>query len=106
MSRALAKASSTAAPPQGGLASCDESSMALAEIWKFSNLFSTINNWQLSDIPSMAVHLKTCPFYDVEYKKDPVLLTYMLPPEEEVEETLVSTLRHGHGPKKVQRKLL
>ncbi|XP_042311165.1 F-box only protein 40 [Sceloporus undulatus] len=78
---------------------------ARRKIWKFSNLFSTINNWQLSDIPSMAVHLKTCPFYDVEYKKDPVLLTYMLSPEEEVQETLVSTLRCRHGPKKAQRRL-
>ncbi|XP_008118671.1 F-box only protein 40 isoform X2 [Anolis carolinensis] len=75
------------------------------KIWKFSNLFSTINNWQFSDIPSMAVHLKTCPFYDVEHKKDPVLLTSMLSSEEEVQETLVSTLRRGCDSKKNQKRL-
>ncbi|KAM6474991.1 F-box only protein 40 [Liasis olivaceus] len=70
------------------------------KIWKFSSLFSTINSWQLSNIPSMAVHLKTCPFYEVEHKKDPVLLTSMLLPQEQIKENLVSTFKHrrGYGP--------
>ncbi|XP_015667616.1 F-box only protein 40 [Protobothrops mucrosquamatus] len=70
------------------------------KIWKFSTLFSTINKWQLSNIPSIAVHLKTCPFYEVEHKKDPILLTSMLLPQEQTEENLVSTFkrRRGGGP--------
>ncbi|XP_044305706.1 F-box only protein 40 [Varanus komodoensis] len=75
------------------------------KIWKFSSLFSTINNWQFNDIPSMAVHLKTCPFYEVEYKKDPVLLTSIFSPEEQMQESLVSAFRNGPVPKKLQRRL-
>uniref|UniRef100_A0A6J0TG42 F-box only protein 40 isoform X1 n=2 Tax=Pogona vitticeps TaxID=103695 RepID=A0A6J0TG42_9SAUR len=75
------------------------------KVWKFSTLFSTVNNWQLNGIPSMAEHLKTCPFYEVEHKKDPVLLTSMILPEQRSQESLVSTFTHGPSPKKVQRRL-
>ncbi|XP_061494020.1 F-box only protein 40 [Rhineura floridana] len=75
------------------------------KIWKFSSLFSTVNSWQFSDIPSMAVHLKTCPFYEVEQKKDPVLLTSMFSHQEPIQESLFSAFRHGPGPKKHQRRL-
>ncbi|KAJ7317891.1 hypothetical protein JRQ81_004053 [Phrynocephalus forsythii] len=75
------------------------------QVWKFSSLFSTINNWQFNGIPSMAEHLKTCPFYEVEHKKDPVLLASMIPPEEQMHESLVSTFTHGYSPKKGQRRL-
>ncbi|XP_053158870.1 F-box only protein 40 isoform X2 [Hemicordylus capensis] len=76
---------------------------ARRKVWRFSSLFSTINNWQFSDISSMAVHLKTCPFYDVELKKDPVLLASMFSPQEQIKEGLVSTFRRAAGPKKLQK---
>lgn len=73
------------------------------KVWKFSSLFSTVNNWQFNNIPSMAVHLKTCPFYDVELKKDPVLLASMFSSEEQKQESLVSTFKHTPSSKKLQR---
>ncbi|XP_066473222.1 F-box only protein 40 [Tiliqua scincoides] len=75
------------------------------KVWKFSSLFATVNNWQFSNIPSMAIHLKTCPFYDVEHRKDPVLLTSMFSPEEQRQKSLVSTFRRAPGSKKLQRLL-
>ncbi|XP_077777316.1 F-box only protein 40-like isoform X1 [Podarcis muralis] len=72
------------------------------KIWKFSSLFSTVNSWQFSDIPSMAAHLKTCPFYEVESKEDPVLLPRLFSPEEQKQDTLVSTVKHSL--KKLQRR--
>ncbi|XP_054859034.1 F-box only protein 40 isoform X2 [Eublepharis macularius] len=75
------------------------------KVWKFSSSFSTIKKWQFSDVPSMAVHLKTCPFYEVERKKDPVRLASMFSSEELMQESLVSTFKHKSGPKKLQRRL-
>ncbi|KAL8202547.1 UNVERIFIED_CONTAM: F-box only protein 40 [Gekko kuhli] len=74
-------------------------------VWKFSSLFSTIKNWQFSDTPSMAVHLKTCPFYEVERKTDPVQLTSMFSAEELTQESLVSTFMRKSGRKKLQSRL-
>ncbi|KAJ1112533.1 hypothetical protein NDU88_000796 [Pleurodeles waltl] len=53
-----------------------------AKIWQFSSLFSTVSKWQFNDIPSMSEHLKTCPFYAIEPKKDPFPLTSMCGPKE------------------------
>uniref|UniRef100_A0A8D0BWL2 F-box protein 40 n=1 Tax=Salvator merianae TaxID=96440 RepID=A0A8D0BWL2_SALMN len=75
------------------------------KIWKFSSLFSTVNNWQFSGIPSMAEHLKTCPFYDVECKKDPVLLACIFTAEEEKKESLVSTFRNRSGQKNRKKRV-
>ncbi|POI34312.1 hypothetical protein CIB84_001936 [Bambusicola thoracicus] len=47
-------------------------------MWQFSSLFSRVDRWQLSDVVSMSEHLKECPFYKVERKTDPVLLTGMV----------------------------
>uniref|UniRef100_A0A452I0B8 Uncharacterized protein n=1 Tax=Gopherus agassizii TaxID=38772 RepID=A0A452I0B8_9SAUR len=68
---------------------------ARKKIWQFSNLFSPVNNWQFSDVPSMSEHLKICPFYDVEHKKDPFLLASMHGPRKRAQDSLVSTFRHG-----------
>ncbi|KAL2095128.1 hypothetical protein ACEWY4_009847 [Coilia grayii] len=37
-------------------------------VWEYSNLFSKVNRWCLGDGPSMADHLKVCPFYEREIK--------------------------------------
>ncbi|XP_025917273.1 F-box only protein 40 isoform X1 [Apteryx rowi] len=63
------------------------------KIWQFSSLFSTVKKWQFNDAMSMSEHLKNCPFYDVEHKKDPVLLTSMCESQEQIQKTLVSTFK-------------
>nr|XP_006124237.1 F-box only protein 40 isoform X1 [Pelodiscus sinensis] len=67
---------------------------ARKKIWQFSSLFAPVNNWQFSDIPSMSEHLKICPFYDVEHKKDPFLLVSMSGPQKQAQNRLVSTFKH------------
>ncbi|XP_036381489.1 F-box only protein 40-like [Megalops cyprinoides] len=44
------------------------------QVWQFSNLFSTVERWCFGDTPSMAQHLKLCPFYQTEDKREPVAL--------------------------------
>ncbi|XP_038657852.1 F-box only protein 40 isoform X1 [Scyliorhinus canicula] len=45
--------------------------------WKFSCVFSTVDNWRFNDGPSMAEHLKTCSYYVAERRSKPVALTDM-----------------------------
>ncbi|XP_052557774.1 F-box only protein 40 [Tympanuchus pallidicinctus] len=61
--------------------------------WQFSSLFSRVDRWQLSDMVCMSEHLKECPFYKVERKTDPVLLTGMCETPQQVQKTLVSTFK-------------
>ncbi|XP_074857374.1 F-box only protein 40 isoform X2 [Carettochelys insculpta] len=68
---------------------------ARKKIWQFSSLFAPVHNWQFSDIPSMSEHLKICPFYDVEHKKDPFLLASMSGTQKRAQNSLVSTFKHG-----------
>ncbi|NXS55517.1 FBX40 protein, partial [Brachypteracias leptosomus] len=71
---------------------CDtEKKMA---IWQFSSLFSRVNKWQRNDVACMSEHLKNCPFYQVEHKTDPMLLTGMCESREQTQKTLVSTFKH------------
>ncbi|NXN14040.1 FBX40 protein, partial [Indicator maculatus] len=63
-------------------------------IWQFSSLFSSVNKWQHNDVMCMSEHLKHCPFYQVEHKTDPVLLTGMCESREQTQKTLVSTFKH------------
>ncbi|XP_049641501.1 F-box only protein 40 [Suncus etruscus] len=63
------------------------------EIWQFSSLFSKIKSWEFNEVASMSEHLKTCPFNVVEHKTEPILLTSMCQPHEQVQESLVSTFR-------------
>ncbi|XP_051960426.1 F-box only protein 40 isoform X1 [Xyrauchen texanus] len=44
-------------------------------VWEFSSLFSKVGNWCIGDTPSMAEHLKHCPFYQTELKTEPFSLT-------------------------------
>uniref|UniRef100_A0A8D0EI30 F-box protein 40 n=1 Tax=Strix occidentalis caurina TaxID=311401 RepID=A0A8D0EI30_STROC len=63
------------------------------KIWQFSSLFSRVNKWQRNDVACMSEHLKNCPFYQVEHKTDPVLLTGMCESREQTRKTLVSTFK-------------
>ncbi|XP_062867389.1 F-box protein 40.1 [Trichomycterus rosablanca] len=45
------------------------------KVWQFSNLFSPVDNWCLDKVPSMSEHLKVCPYYEMENRTEPVLLT-------------------------------
>ncbi|XP_057875108.1 F-box only protein 40 isoform X1 [Melospiza georgiana] len=67
---------------------------ARKKVWQFSSLFSRVHNWQRSDVPSMSEHLRNCPFYQVEHRTDPVLLTGMSESREQTRKTLVSTFKH------------
>ncbi|XP_015255707.1 PREDICTED: F-box only protein 40 isoform X2 [Cyprinodon variegatus] len=44
------------------------------KIWRFSSLFSTVDRWSFSNVPSMSEHLKSCPFYQREELREPVAL--------------------------------
>lgn len=63
------------------------------QIWQFSSLFSKIKSWEFNEVTSMSEHLKTCPFNVVERKTDPIRLTSMCQPQEQAQESLVSTFR-------------
>ncbi|XP_051870154.1 F-box only protein 40-like [Pristis pectinata] len=45
--------------------------------WQFSSFFSTIENWNFNDNPSMAEHLKTCSYYVTECRSKRVPLINM-----------------------------
>ncbi|XP_018521023.1 F-box only protein 40 [Lates calcarifer] len=44
------------------------------KVWEFSSLFSSVDRWSFSNIPSMSDHLKTCSFYQREERTEPVVL--------------------------------
>uniref|UniRef100_A0A3Q4AA90 Uncharacterized protein n=1 Tax=Mola mola TaxID=94237 RepID=A0A3Q4AA90_MOLML len=44
------------------------------KVWEFSPLFSSVDRWSFSNIPSMSDHLKTCSFYQREEHTEPVAL--------------------------------
>ncbi|KAK9955409.1 hypothetical protein ABG768_015291 [Culter alburnus] len=46
-------------------------------VWEFSTLFSKVDNWCIGNTPSMAEHLKHCPFYQTELKTEPFALAKM-----------------------------
>ncbi|XP_077350455.1 F-box only protein 40 [Festucalex cinctus] len=45
------------------------------KVWEFSSLFCPVGRWRFSDVPSMADHLRTCPFYQRERRTQPVALS-------------------------------
>ncbi|XP_016381775.1 F-box only protein 40-like isoform X1 [Sinocyclocheilus rhinocerous] len=47
------------------------------KVWEFSTLFSKVGDWCIGDTPSMAEHLKCCPFYQTELKTEPFALASM-----------------------------
>ncbi|XP_018101296.1 F-box only protein 40 [Xenopus laevis] len=44
------------------------------KVWNFSSLFSRVQQWEFDDVPSMAEHLKVCPFNCPELKTNPFKL--------------------------------
>lgn len=46
----------------------------LLQVWEFSSLFSSVNRWSFSNIPSVSDHLKSCFFYQREEHTEPVAL--------------------------------
>ncbi|KAJ8405913.1 hypothetical protein AAFF_G00313500 [Aldrovandia affinis] len=50
------------------------SSWKCKKVWHYGYLFSSVERWQFGDVPSMSEHLKLCPFYQTEMKKEPVVL--------------------------------
>ncbi|KAM8977763.1 F-box only protein 40 [Pelodytes ibericus] len=59
------------------------------KVWNFSSLFSTVHHWQFAETPSMAEHLKDCPYNAKEQKKKPFELPSVFGREKE-KETLLS----------------
>ncbi len=41
-------------------------------MWHFSTAFSPVLTWGFEDHPSMAMHLRTCPYNVKLHQKDPV----------------------------------
>uniref|UniRef100_A0A8C2BIG3 F-box protein 40, tandem duplicate 2 n=2 Tax=Cyprinus carpio TaxID=7962 RepID=A0A8C2BIG3_CYPCA len=62
------------------------------KVWEFSTLFSKVGNWCIGDTPSMAEHLKHCPFYQTELKTEPFALASMFDNKEKERHSLVSLL--------------
>nr|XP_033799359.1 F-box only protein 40 isoform X2 [Geotrypetes seraphini] len=73
---------------------------ARKKVWQFSSLFSTVSTWHFDNISSMSEHLKTCPYYAVEHRHDPVPLTSMLESCKQEKESLL-TFRRRLGRKNV-----
>ncbi|MEQ2189172.1 hypothetical protein GOODEAATRI_022508 [Goodea atripinnis] len=48
--------------------------LQLSQIWRFSSLFSAVDRWSFSNVPSMSEHLKSCTFYQREERREPVAL--------------------------------
>nr|XP_020470415.1 F-box only protein 40 [Monopterus albus] len=44
------------------------------KVWEFSSLFSSVDRWSFSSIPSMSEHLKACSFYQRQERSEPVAL--------------------------------
>lgn len=65
------------------------------KVWEFSTLFSKVDNWCISDTPSMAEHLKHCPFYQTELKTEPFALASVFDNKGKERHSLVSLImRH------------
>lgn len=65
------------------------------KVWEFSTLFSKVGNWCISDTPSMAEHLKHCPFYQTELKTEPFALASVFDNKGKERHSLVSLImRH------------
>ncbi|XP_043077641.1 F-box only protein 40 [Puntigrus tetrazona] len=60
------------------------------KVWEFSTLFSKVGNWCIGDTPSMAEHLKRCPFYQTELKTEPFALASIFDNKGKERHSLVS----------------
>ncbi|XP_036441691.1 F-box only protein 40 [Colossoma macropomum] len=75
---------------------------ARKKVWEFSSLFSPVDKWIFDDVPSMAEHLKVCPYYQTESRSEPVALASISEVTERPEQShsLVSQFLNtgkGHG---------
>lgn len=55
-------------------ANCDSVSL---QVWQFSHLFSSVDSWQMADVPPISAHLKVCPYYETSLHSEPVPLLSM-----------------------------
>ncbi|KAL6469986.1 hypothetical protein MHYP_G00211050 [Metynnis hypsauchen] len=55
-------------------------------VWEFSSLFSRVGSWCIDGSPSMAEHLKCCPFYQTEPKPKRFALPSMGKHKEDIKE--------------------
>ncbi|XP_040036664.2 F-box only protein 40 [Gasterosteus aculeatus] len=46
-------------------------------VWQFSHLFSSVDSWQMVDVPPISAHLKVCPYYETSLHSEPVPLLSM-----------------------------
>ncbi|KAM4726275.1 F-box only protein 40-like [Anableps anableps] len=51
-------------------------------VWEFSHLFSTVDSWDMADIPPISAHLKVCPYYQKTEHREPVPLPFMTEKQE------------------------
>ncbi|KAL7844272.1 hypothetical protein SRHO_G00228110 [Serrasalmus rhombeus] len=50
------------------------------KVWRFSNLFSTVDKWCFDEFPPMSEHLKVCPYYEMENRTEPVQIRIRMKP--------------------------
>ncbi|KAE8621143.1 hypothetical protein XENTR_v10004694 [Xenopus tropicalis] len=60
------------------------------KVWNFSSLFSSVHQWEFDDVPSMAEHLKVCPFNCPELRTNPVKLPSLNEQKEAATESLLN----------------
>ncbi|KAM8900370.1 F-box only protein 40-like isoform 1-T2 [Spinachia spinachia] len=46
-------------------------------VWEFSHLFSSVDSWNMADVPPISAHLKVCPYYETSLRSEPVPLLSM-----------------------------
>uniref|UniRef100_A0A8C9RBP6 F-box protein 40 n=1 Tax=Scleropages formosus TaxID=113540 RepID=A0A8C9RBP6_SCLFO len=68
------------------------------KVWQFSTLSSAVDQWSFTNMPTMAEHLKTCPFYEKQERSKPVALPSMHDDTEDgVERQCLVTMFVGHN---------
>ncbi|XP_028321837.1 F-box protein 40.1 [Gouania willdenowi] len=48
--------------------------MVKQKVWQFSTLFSPVDTWHFSGVPSISEHLKVCPYYEKESRTEKIRL--------------------------------
>ncbi|XP_038160482.1 F-box only protein 40-like [Cyprinodon tularosa] len=51
---------------------------ATRKVWQFSSLFSPVDSWSFTDVPSISEHLKVCPYNEIESKTGKIRLPRVL----------------------------
>lgn len=52
------------------------------QVWEFSHLFSTVDSWNMADIPPISAHLKVCPYYQKTEHRKPIPLPFITEKQE------------------------